>query len=1052
MATRVLGPTGSKRRRRFLLVPILLVALASLFVIVGAQASPPEQAGFFELDKNLINNEQTPSSVIGSPPNQTAVALGTLGGNINSSVTSFTVCQAVATNPTPLPITIQVDAERMTVGAITNATGGGCSGAFKRTYSSVTRGADVPAGFTTDAASHGASGVSGFVTRLTFNTVAGDDWDQVKAAVDANGSPTATNPNPCSGPNWTGNTAAQACDFIHDDPGKSVFTTGGSKDDLDINTGTAPNITHNWMWTDSSVPDADDITDGYAIKYQAAAAGSHQFLYFGADRVAVNGSKDMGFWFFKSPVSQNPDGTFSGQHTVGDILLLSTFTGGGATTTIRIFKWVGPNNGADTNGVLLSGGNFGDCVPGGSSDGCDTVNNGTIHSPWAYQSKISGTPANTIYAGGAMEGGVDLTSLKLTGCFSSFLAETRSAPEVGAQLKDFLLGTFESCGSTLKTTPKDGNGSDIPAGGLSIGTGSVQAKDSADLQVTGTGDSGWSGTFKYFICGPVSSDTCDPAVGLQIGATQNVDQDNAPALSDAATLTKVGRYCWAGVFTSATQGVDSQTDKSAGECFTVNPVTPTLTTTAVKPASGLSPTIVNGLADMNGDGVVDSSDDSSAFYGDTSIIDGHLDCNNWASANDGAAGDGAINGLGGPDDCTLIGVPNVTIQVVGGVFQTGDGPLPTVFNAADPTNPSVVPADFAWSTIFGKVDSNGNGSIGGTDCSFNVIGDADILGNDASCGSGQSNPNSTNGKVDLNGDGKITAAGDSCTDGCFLGQDVANGLIVAGTVPFGQSVYDVATLTGTANQPGSGGPNATYPTINPTIPGAVADGTITFTLVGPDGQTTDCTTLATSDNASEQNPQDVTVAGDGDYQTLAFTPNKPGDYHWKATYSGDPPPPASPLNTLGTSHNNACNEAGEDVTVEQIPTVTTTRQFVFPQDKVKINTNPAGKTLSGNVSFRLFEATGSGATAKTAAENCLADDGTATAAGLVYSEGPLAISGAGPQTKTTSNQTYRIIDGRTYVWRVIYTSSDPAQLGSSSNCTENTAVTFGGNDSSIDIP
>src|SRR5437867_9117967 len=138
--TRVIGPTGSRRRSRFLLAPILLAALAALFVIAGAQANPPEQAGFFELDKNLINNEQTPSfSNTATPPKQ--VTLGTLGGNISATATSFTVCQGSATNPST-PLTIQVDAERMTVGAIAIASGGGCSGdfTFKRTYSSVTRG------------------------------------------------------------------------------------------------------------------------------------------------------------------------------------------------------------------------------------------------------------------------------------------------------------------------------------------------------------------------------------------------------------------------------------------------------------------------------------------------------------------------------------------------------------------------------------------------------------------------------------------------------------------------------------------------------------------------------------------------------------------------------------------------------------------------------------------------------------------------------------------------------------------------------------------------
>src|SRR5436190_16678754 len=99
MATRILGPTGSKRRKRFLLAPLLLVALAAFFVIAGAQANPPEQAGFFELDKNVINNEQTPSFADSSTP-PVLKTLGSLGGNITASATSFTVCQTNASNPT----------------------------------------------------------------------------------------------------------------------------------------------------------------------------------------------------------------------------------------------------------------------------------------------------------------------------------------------------------------------------------------------------------------------------------------------------------------------------------------------------------------------------------------------------------------------------------------------------------------------------------------------------------------------------------------------------------------------------------------------------------------------------------------------------------------------------------------------------------------------------------------------------------------------------------------------------------------------------------------
>src|SRR5580765_7454990 len=264
MAEKVIGPTGS-RRRHWLFVWSVVVALgAAVFVIAGAQANPPEQAGFFELDKNLINNEQTPTFSNGATPPVFAT-LGSLGGNITAAATSFTVCQNTPTNPTT-PITIQVEAERMTVGAIANASGGGCSGTFKRTYSSVTRGVAGGAA----AASHNASGVSGYVTQVTFTNTVGDDWNQVKAAVDANNALPTPAANPCSGAGWTGNANARACDWIHDEPNQTVFTTGGSKDDLDINTGVDPNITHNWMYTNSSVPDADDITDGYAIKYEGA--------------------------------------------------------------------------------------------------------------------------------------------------------------------------------------------------------------------------------------------------------------------------------------------------------------------------------------------------------------------------------------------------------------------------------------------------------------------------------------------------------------------------------------------------------------------------------------------------------------------------------------------------------------------------------------------------------------------------------------------------------------------------------------------------------------
>ena len=212
---------------------------------------------------------------------------------------------------------------------------------------------------------------------------------------------------------------------------------------------------------------------------------------------------------------------------------------------------------------------------------------------------------------------------------------------------------------------------------------------------------------------------------------------------------------------------------------------------------GVSPTIFTNLADLNGDDVVNGRDDSGAFYGDTAIIDGKLDCDAWgATVNDGTAGDLAITGA---DDCTLIGYDGtpdgVTIEVLSGRFQVANGPLPTVFpQAGDAQNPDVGDSAFAWSTIGGRVDSNGDESITGEDCTFGLIGrandvglgnatdGADVLGSallPTPCGFGSPPPAADDGLVDLNSDEGITAA-DSCAR-CFFGHGVATGVVQVAT-------------------------------------------------------------------------------------------------------------------------------------------------------------------------------------------------------------------------------------------------------------------------------
>lgn len=278
----------------------------------------------------------------------------------------------------------------------------------------------------------------------------------------------------------------------------------------------------------------------------------------------------------------------------------------------------------------------------------------------------------------------------------------------------------------------------------------------------------------------------------------------------------------------------------------------------------------------------------------------------------------------------------------------------------------------------------------------------------------------------------VPDATDATTGECFEvkpRQTTLDTAAVTSPVDFGQAAQDNATLGNTANQPGSNGgttpgvAGSQYPTIKATN-GAAAGGKITFTLLKAD-----CSTLATGTGT---NPQDFTpISGNGTYGPVSFTPDAPGTYHWKAQYfpaTGDP-------NNLGSTHNTACDDSEETVVVSQVPTSITTRQWVFPNDKAVI-TVTGGLTLSGNLRFTLH------------------DDATECAdrTDIKYDSQNIPISGASPQSGSTSNSSYRIIAGTTHYWNVSYTSSTQAQLGSSSTCTETTAVTFAGNDTGITFP
>lgn len=548
MSEYALRRAGEDGRTR-LIGALVAFAMVLGLVTVGTVAQAVHDAGSFELDKNASDN-------LNVDP------VGYLNSNITATATAINVCQTGAVPAVGDLILIR--AERMTVTANDAGNfGGNCPGT-KRTYT-VARGADST---TAASQSGGANNIGARVSLLAEGdetSKPGVDWDEVFKA-------------------WTANPATTCaalglveCTFIHDGIGPSTFTGGNTKDHLPVS---------GWKHTSGASPDKGEILNAYAAK---AIDGNDQILYFGMDRYAVDGSTDIGFWFFQAEIGLEGDGSFSGSQTDGDILILATFTQGGAATNVRVFKW---EEGAGTVLTNISAGPvYGDCVGADPGDGgCATVNDTTIDVPWNFTFK-GDSVGKWIPAGGFFEGGINLTQAGLEGCYSSFMAETRSSPELTAVLKDFALGSFEACASGLVTTPADGDGNaltdsndnDIPD--IYMGSSGVDVRDSAVLNIVGT--STWSGTLRFFLCGPLldASATCATG-GVEVGANPiavSSADSSYTYLSAVANLTAVGRYCWRGEFTSATDGVPSVTDQDAldgtdGECFEVLQLQPTMST------------------------------------------------------------------------------------------------------------------------------------------------------------------------------------------------------------------------------------------------------------------------------------------------------------------------------------------------------------------------------------------------------------------------------------------------------------------------------------------
>src|SRR5882757_6292944 len=379
------------------------------------------------------------------------------------------------------------------------------------------------------------------------------DWASL---FDASGNRLVT-PDPLNGPLLASTFASDAAT-----PDQTYFTS--NKDIQPIASGQ-----QHWGCDPINNPlNKDDLLHTYAalvdVPANAPDNAGHQVLYLGSERGSHNGVSNAGFWLLKDPsVGCSGSADFSGQHTDGDILITSDYTNGGGTQDVNVYRWTGD----DANGTLVLQSSGGVCGTTAPDNACAIANAATVASPWSPTSHESNT---------FVEAGIDLTTLlgAQGGCFTSFLAETRSSAQLTATLKDFAGGQFNTCPQPPITTT-------ATPGGALVAPGSAQ-HDVATVSAVGPRPVP-TGTVSFFLCDPsqVVPTGC-PTGGLPVGSTGLLGGSAESPPVSGPTDTAPGKYCWRAEYApdAASSGtyLPSSHTNSDTECFTVVHGSPTLTT------------------------------------------------------------------------------------------------------------------------------------------------------------------------------------------------------------------------------------------------------------------------------------------------------------------------------------------------------------------------------------------------------------------------------------------------------------------------------------------
>jgi len=406
---------------------------------------------------------------------------------------------------------------------------------------------------------------------------------------------------------------------------------------------------------------------------QRDTSTDHDWLYFAWERDASSGSGFIAYEFMQAaaPAACAYDTATESQliascnpwanRKAGDFIILWDQSGTSTALTLRTWSGTAPNL--------------------------------TLGAPTPLDASVSQAAFSADRFRG--EAAVDLTATIFggsTACrtFANTIPSTVTGNSDTADYKDTILKQappITNCTSSTVTTPKTAANGDIPPAGLSIGTGVVGVQDSAVVDLTG-GTATPAGSVSFFLCKLDSPALCTTG-GTSVGTTALTGASYpVTVLSPTAYVTSAGRYCWRAVFTGdAANGIPGSSDSRESECFTVNPVTPTLATTA-------------GDDVLLGAAVTDS-----ATLTGTATQPANPVINLTGNAGPAAAGTITFK-LYGPDSCATLAYTSPTVSV------SGDG----TYNSPNPQFVPTAAGTYHWVAEYSGSSPNTLASTHNADC------------------------------------------------------------------------------------------------------------------------------------------------------------------------------------------------------------------------------------------------------------------------------------------------------------------------------------------------